>query len=893
MKIHRLRLQHVKGVVDAEIELPDTGVVVIEGPNEVGKSTFLEALDRLLDPKAKAHSKAAGIMALQPVGHDVGPFAEVELSLGPYRLIFTKRWLRQSGTTLRVLQPIPEQLSGEAAQARMTAILDECLDRPLFEALRFAQAGPSSHIRLSDSAVLTQALDAAAGADLHTEGSADLLHAVEAEYSRYFTAVNGRPTGELRAALTACTLAQDAVAEAHRGLHEAEVLVRQRDDLADLLAGAEGVVPVLGEKRQALAEQVAQARRLREREQEASATMQAAVQHRQRAEADGEIRERLRREITERSERLEDTAKDEDVSTREAAEAAAKLRGATARLQAARRACTQGQEEADAAAARVSSLQAWAEVTALQDRVRVASALDQRLSVARRALRAATVSAQVLREIEQAEHRLALAQNALEAGATVVTMHALSGQHEVCADGGSLTLSGGGGPVDYRVTRGSDFTVDGAVRIEVRPHRDVARQAEQRDALQQDLTDRLAAVAARDGEHARALAQEHQRADADVVELERGLEQALAGSRDLAELSEQRDQRQAWLQQCTEGRDTEAQADGSIESASGVPDIDQARHLALAAQQRLRPLRKARDDAEDEMDRMRKAEAAAARTRDLLRTRRDGATAELDLLRGRLAEARAQLADDQLHHALSDARVAAQAATSRHDGVLAELRLSGIDELERRLSALTADCEEASARRDDLKAQFHELKGRLEMAAGEGRQEEHDRAEQHFAEAQRSLDSVGRRARAARQLHLTLQRHRDSAHASYVAPYAREIERVGRAIYGSSFGVRVSPDLVITHRELHGATVAFEHLSGGAKEQLGILARLAVAVLVDVLQSVPVVIDDALGYTDPERLQRLGAVLGDASHLGQIVLLTCTPARYTAIPGAQVRSISA
>jgi uncharacterized protein YhaN len=49
---------------------------------------------------------------------------------------------------------------------------------------------------------------------------------------------------------------------------------------------------------------------------------------------------------------------------------------------------------------------------------------------------------------------------------------------------------------------------------------------------------------------------------------------------------------------------------------------------------------------------------------------------------------------------------------------------------------------------------------------------------------------------------------------------------------------------------LAGRTVAYESLSGGAKEQLGIVARLASAALVAKEDGVPVVIDDALGFTD-------------------------------------------
>ena len=58
----------------------------------------------------------------------------------------------------------------------------------------------------------------------------------------------------------------------------------------------------------------------------------------------------------------------------------------------------------------------------------------------------------------------------------------------------------------------------------------------------------------------------------------------------------------------------------------------------------------------------------------------------------------------------------------------------------------------------------------------------------------------------------------------------------------------------IGSRTLSGRTVPYESLSGGAKEQLGIVARLAGAALVAKEDSVPVVIDDALGFTDADRL---------------------------------------
>ena len=39
----------------------------------------------------------------------------------------------------------------------------------------------------------------------------------------------------------------------------------------------------------------------------------------------------------------------------------------------------------------------------------------------------------------------------------------------------------------------------------------------------------------------------------------------------------------------------------------------------------------------------------------------------------------------------------------------------------------------------------------------------------------------------------------------------------------------------------------------------------------------PVVIDDALGFTDPDRLARMGAVFDAVGSDGQVIVLTCSP----------------
>ena len=53
----------------------------------------------------------------------------------------------------------------------------------------------------------------------------------------------------------------------------------------------------------------------------------------------------------------------------------------------------------------------------------------------------------------------------------------------------------------------------------------------------------------------------------------------------------------------------------------------------------------------------------------------------------------------------------------------------------------------------------------------------------------------------------------------------------------------------------------------------------------------PVIIDDALGWSDPQRLQAMGAAIAAAGKQCQVVVLTCTPGRYSHVGNAKVVSL--
>ena len=219
MRLQRIALRSFRGVHDREVRPAASGVTVLEGANEVGKTSTVLALDLLVDQLDSSTARA--VRACQPAGVDAGPEVEADIATGPYRFTYRKRWLRRKLTELTVHAPRPEQLTGREAHARVLEILDETMDRDLWKALRVEQHTPVGQVELGGHAALSRALDRAAGGEPgavgpDTAAADDLVARVEADLRRYRTP-SGRSTGELRAAelhLDAARTERDAAAAA-------------------------------------------------------------------------------------------------------------------------------------------------------------------------------------------------------------------------------------------------------------------------------------------------------------------------------------------------------------------------------------------------------------------------------------------------------------------------------------------------------------------------------------------------------------------------------------------------------------------------------------------------------------------------------------------------------
>ena len=227
-------LTNYRGITHREVEFPDRGVVVVSGANEIGKSSMIEALDLLLGAKDRSSKKE--VKQVKPTHADVGAEITAEISTGPYRFVYRKRFHKRCETELTVLTPRREQLTGDEAHDRVRGMLDETVDTCLWQAQRVLQSASTAAVDLSGCDALSRALDVAAGEAVALSGAEPLLvDRVEAEYLGYFTRT-GRPTGEWAAATNRLRTADEELARCAAAIAEVDDAVRRHAVLTAELA---------------------------------------------------------------------------------------------------------------------------------------------------------------------------------------------------------------------------------------------------------------------------------------------------------------------------------------------------------------------------------------------------------------------------------------------------------------------------------------------------------------------------------------------------------------------------------------------------------------------------------------------------------------------------------
>ena len=168
------------------------------------------------------------------------------------------------------------------------------------------------------------------------------------------------------------------------------------------------------------------------------------------------------------------------------------------------------------------------------------------------------------------------------------------------------------------------------------------------------------------------------------------------------------------------------------------------------------------------------------------------------------------------------------------------------------------------------------------------------RLDAEFELSQRRLEAVVRQSEASRLLHLsveTLCRERSFALAG---PITELVDRWLRHLTGSKYEQIALDDKLMptgVASANYEQTLALESLSYGTHEQVAVLLRLAIGVLLSREERQLVVLDDRLVNADPERMARLLEILEEASGHCQLLIATCREELYQPLKGARLLQV--
>jgi hypothetical protein len=867
MKLHRLVLTNYRGITHREIEFPDHGVVVVSGANEIGKSSMIEALDLLLNSKDRSNKR--DVKQVKPTHADVGAEITAEISTGPYRFIYHKRFHKRCETQLTVLAPRREQLTGDEAHERVLVLLDETVDMDLWQAQRVLQATSTAAVDLSGCDALSRALDVAAGEAAALSGAEPLLiDRIDAEYLRYYTPT-GRPTGEWAATIKRLREADDEVARCAAAVAEVDDAVRRHaaltDDLSRLAEQRADAADRLTEARAAAEAVAARTQQLKQAEVIAAA---ADATHTASVAALTE-RRRLRADIDQRTAAIAEL----DAAAVEAVEALTTAtdvqEAAEAAAQEARAAVEASQARVDGARRAVDRVSDRDEANRLESRLARLDAARREIHRVQRELSGIALTDDAMRAIETAAIAVERAAGQAELASAHIELVAIA-DVEVRLDGEPIAIEAGGAWA-ASVSSPTDIELPGLLRARVVPGTPASDSQAKLEAAQAVLTAALAKARADDVAAARLLDERRRELIASREKLQARCD-ALVGDDAVDELRTR----------LAELRDGEPAEPGLWEAADPVTaraDLDAA---VAAHKQAMADCETARRVAEAAAKKLGETTTCANVTRERL----SAAQAELAAAHDRLTLQQSTTTDDELAVRTQADGEEARRATGLVAELAAELAASAPDTVTAGLNDAVRRADSLDSRHAEASEALREVTAQLKVYGTEGRKGRLDIAQTEREHAEAEYLRMHRRARAAQLLRSVMARHRDATRLRYVDPFRSQVERLGRIVFGDSFEVEIDSALRICSRTLAGRTVPYESLSGGAKEQLGIVARLAGAVLVAKEDGVPVVIDDALGFTDPDRLAKMGAVFNAVGGDGQVIVLTCSPQRYAGVAGA-------
>lgn len=857
MKLKTLRVEQLRQF-RKPLEVTDLapGLNLFCGPNESGKSTLVRAIRAAFFERHRSSS----VDDLQPWGDSsAAPQVMLEFDCQGKRWQLHKGFLKQKRCDLQV---DGRQFNGDQAEEVLAELLGfqypgKGASKPAhwgIPGLLWIEQGAGQEVREAVGYAgdhLKSALGASLGEVASSAGD-QLISDVERLRAELLTAT-GRPTGDF-------ARTKDQHEKLHgelQGLDDKIVTYRQQVDrlgeLRCLVAKDDAERPweayrlKAGEAQQQLDAWVAE----QQREQDALHSCQNTLQL-LRAQLEGfkaqagELRQREQsREhalaAVEVLKGQQPQIEQQFITAREAYEQAR----TTVRL-------ARQHEQRQAIEREISQLSK--QLQAVVDKLSSARQVQGELLDLRNQLHANRIDPVQLKELKQAQENLAKLQIQQQAVATRLQFDLLPGQ-SIQLDGQPLSAQG-----ELLLLEAADLQIAGIGRLRIQPGgEDLADLARQQERLQDEMTALLHGMAVDSLIQAEERSAQFKTLQTEIDGKEKLLSSHAPQGVDMLVLDEK-----ALQQQLTEQRDKLRNLPG-IEAQTVSLTVADAEEEAVAAQ-----LKAAEKEQGDHASRLALAEQSVATT-----------TTELQRLKDELQSPERQQREEQAGQQLIDLQADEERLKRAVEERARQIAAAHPEILRQDIQRFGATAEQLEKAARQRKLELASLQSALETQGAQGLEEQQAELAQELARTQRRHAELKRRAEALDLLLGLLREKRQALTRRLQAPLQKHLNRYVQLLFPQA-SLEVDENLIpsqLIRTVSQGQEVgAYDALSFGAREQMGLISRLAYAdLLKEAGRPTLIILDDALVHSDRTRLDQMKRILFDAAQRHQILLFTCHP----------------
>ena len=884
MKIRSLSVNQFKKFTSPQVLDGITDELnIVVGPNELGKSTLLDALRAVLFERYG--SKAQVIQNLQNDRSQAAPVVELVFDIDGGEYTLTKRFMKREFAQLQC--PDGTLLEADAAEAELRRLLgfkeagsrgsnSESLG--MWGVLWVLQGESFGRPELTNSAQasLSAGLESEVGEVLGGRRGRELPQVIERDLGELVTSTRKRPRGRYKEA-------QDRVAELEQQLDSQQQQQRELGETIEQLGAAEDRLRTLesGDQDQRYREDIIDARaELKEVEQRQlqinAAQSELDNRSRQLVQAQAALSERegARAELAADQDKLTESSRVlADLRDRET-EAQQRLDPLRQELQAAETRSREAELEEAHWRNAVTVVTRTAELDSLRRRQREIDDALERLVAVRRAVAENNVDDQLMQRVRDAATALDRATARLSGAATVVRFD-FSADRMAGVEVDGSPLSDPQAVVEATEPTVISIPDRGQIVIDPALAEGAQLRAQQREA-ETALNEVLSEAAAESVAAAQFRRDERRSLEARVEAAREEVDRLGADREDVAEqLNDlegwQRTLAPEWQNSQSHDRD---EAERMLRDAQD--ELNRCRDSYRLAQSALEQRRESVDMLSGEV---REQQGTVDLATELLTRRQTAFATEV-----------AETPDLELEANVRDADAAVSDQQREIDTLQAELPPTNAELLQARIDRLEEAIKAHNSRRSDLVAEISRLQGIIEAQEGAGIGETIEHTGRELDRARDRRDRFEREVAVLDLLSTTLHEAESEAKERYLAPVRSRVHPYLQMLFpNSEINLDENFNIVGVSRQ-RDYEERFDRLSIGTQEQIAVLVRLAFAeMLVDQGAPAAVILDDALVFSDDRRLKLMFDILAYAARRVQIIVFTCREQLFEGLGAHQLQ----